>query len=108
LTDDDAIVEILRAGLDDWIPVDEVLWVSTSGDRSEASKARVGRVLEQLFRGDLMVPGDLAGGFQDWPGGTGEWLARARSELDRFGWRPMGAGFWLRLTQAGEQRCAAE
>lgn len=44
----------------------------------------------------------LESGFEDWSKST-EWLARSENELDRLQWRPMGDGFWLRLTTHGEQ-----
>ena len=54
------------------------------------------------FHESLMVPGDLGeSGFEDWPGSTADWLPRARAELDQLDWRPMGAGFWLRLAHDG-------
>jgi hypothetical protein len=102
LADDGAIAEILDLALDDWLPIDAVLWIATSGERSDASNARVERILEQLFRDDLMVPGELRHGFEDWPGEADDWLARSRVELERLAWRPMGALFWLRLGSRGQ------
>lgn len=54
-----------------------------------------------------MIPGDLhPSGFEDWRGSVAAWLVRSREELERLGWKPMGAGFYLRLTERG--RVAAQ
>lgn len=102
---DQAIEALLTAGLDDWVMLDEVTWEVMEGDLSEVNQAKTVAVLEHLYMEGLMVPGGLTPhGFVDWGGGPSEWLTRSRSELERFGWKPMGAGFYLRLTERGESR----
>ena len=96
---------LLVAGLYDWVMLDEVTWEVMEGDLSGENQARTIRVLGHLFDEGLMVPGDLtARGFEDWTGEPAVWLIRSRSELDRHGWKPMGAGFYLRLTERGAAR----
>lgn len=93
---------LLTAGLDDWVMLDEVTWEVMEGDLSEENRARTVKVLSHLFDEGLMVPGGLTTqGFEDWAGTPAEWLIRSRHELDRLGWKPMGAGFYLRLTDRG-------
>lgn len=95
-------MELLSSGASDWVSLDEVIWVVTEGDLSPQAKEQTIRILGLLYQEELMVPGDLGHtGFEDWTGSSDEWLMRSRSELDRWEWRPMGAGFWLRLTDRG-------
>ncbi len=103
------IAAILRSGLDDWILLDEVAWEAMLGDASETNRAATIRVLDRMFRDGLVVPGALGeSGFEDWPGSPDQWLAQAHAELERLGWRPMGAGSWLRLTDLGERVARAD
>lgn len=103
MTEDEVVEELLRQCLGDWLMLHDVLWESTHDDRSDDAKRRTAEVLRRLFIDGLMVPGELAeSGFVDWPGQPSEWLVRAQSDLDRLNWKPMGAGFWLRLTETGQ------
>ncbi|CAM5789653.1 hypothetical protein [Cellulomonas persica] len=98
------ISELLEIGLDDWVLLDHVVWLSTHGAIDPGTKRIVLEVLESLYSDGLMVPGDLgASGFEDWGPPSDGWVTRSEAELDRLGWRPMGAGFWLRLTTKGER-----
>jgi hypothetical protein len=98
----EAIRTLLIAGLHDWVMLDEVTWEVMGGDLSAENQARTITVLDRLYGEGMMVPGDLTpGGFEDWPGTSVDWLLRSRQELERFDWKPMGAGFYLRLTDRG-------
>jgi hypothetical protein len=108
MSDDNAIEEILIAGIYDWVMLDEVTWEVMHGDLSGENRERTLRVLGRLFREGLMVPGDLhPSGFGDWQGSAAAWLVLSGEELERRGWKPMGAGFYLRLTEF-RGRVAAE
>lgn len=98
------IKELLASGLVDWVSLHDVVWLCTGETINEDSKLRVQRVLERIYADCLMVPGDLGEtGFEDWESSPEGWVARSTAELDQLDWRPMGAGFWLRLTPRGEQ-----
>lgn len=102
--DEQAIPAILAASVDDWVMLHEVLWHATHDQRTPAAKEKAVRVLRHLFEEDLMIPGDLGEtGFEDWTGTPDEWLRDALAALDKLGWKPMGAGFWLRPTEHGER-----
>jgi hypothetical protein len=106
--DDEVVVEFLEDGLDDWVSLHNVVWFTTRGDITEDSKARAIQILNRLYSSDLMVPGDLGdAGFEDWQGAVDEWLTRSSAELDELDWKPMGAGFRLRLTERGEALASA-
>lgn len=101
----DVMHELLQAGVDDWVSLDEAAWIVTQGDFTDASKELTLRTLGEVFRASLMAPGDLGEtGFEEWSGATEEWIARARHDLEHVAWPPMGAGFWLRLTDRGRMR----
>lgn len=101
----DVMHELLQAGKDDWVSLDEAAWIVAEGDLTEGSKGLALRALGEVFQGALLVPGDLGEtGFQEWPGSAQEWIARAEDELEHLAWPPMGTGFWLRLTDQGRMR----
>lgn len=97
------IDELLDTGLDDWVSLHDVVALCSRGAIDQKGRRAVLDVLESLYSDGLMVPGDLEGGFEDWAPPSEGWVARSEAELDRLDWRPMGAGFWLRLTGKGEQ-----
>ncbi|WP_156043920.1 hypothetical protein [Cellulomonas sp. URHE0023] len=101
------VAELLERGLADWVSLHDVVWYSTHGAITPETRMLTQHVLGRLFEEGLMVPGGLAeSGFEDWSLPISAWVGRAMDELDRFGWAPMGDGFWLRLTELG--RKAAE
>lgn len=103
MTEDDIVAALLAAGRYDWVMLTEVLWEATHDERTPEAKDTLCRVLQRLFEEDLMVPGDLGEtGFEVWNGTAADWLRKALAEIDRFGWKPMGDGFWLNLTKHGE------
>ncbi len=98
-----SIKALLVAGIHDWVMLDEVTWEVTGGDLSEVKREATLRTLDYLYSQGLMVPGDLGeSGFEDWSGSPSDWLAKSQSELERMDWKPMGAGFYLRLTRRGD------
>lgn len=100
------VERILVMGRFDWVSSHDLVVVGSDFEYpvGPGGRARTLRVLERLLQDGLMVPGDLGdAGFADWPGSAGAWADRARTELDRLSWSPMGDGFWLRLTEWGVQ-----
>lgn len=95
--------QILVTGLEDWVMLQEVLWIVTRDARDDDAKARVAETLAQLFDEGLMVPGELLDpGFVDWPDRP-SWLTQARQQIEGLEWHPMNQGFWLRLTPRGAE-----
>lgn len=98
----DLMHELLQAGTNDWVSLDEAAWIISQGEFTPTSKKQTFEGLGEIFRDSLMVPGDLGEtGFEDWPGTLDDWTERMREELNRHAWPPMGAGFWMRLTAKG-------
>jgi len=109
MADDEIVARLLQIGLDDWLMAHDVVWHSTRGDLSTHGKETAIRVLTRLYDDGLAVPGDLGEtGFEDWQLPADLWVQRSCTELERFDWYPMGAGFWLRLTDRGDQLARAE
>ena len=103
-----AIDALLEIGIDDWISLDDVIWVALRSEGPGDRQVRTIRLLEELFRGCFAVPGELGDtGFEAWPGSPESWIVSARLELERLSWNPMGAGFWLCLTARGETAARA-
>ncbi len=103
LNDDEIVAELMSEASGDWLMAHDIVWASTRGVLDESTKRTTLRILGRLFREGVMVPGDLGvTGFEDWPGGPIEWLRRSEADLNRLRWKPMGAGFWLRLTDDAE------
>jgi len=103
----DLLHELLQSGTEDWVSLDEAAWIVADGEFAPGSKDRVLGGLVEVFRDLLMIPGYLGEtGFEDWPGTPEDWVVRLRHELDRLDWPPMGAGFWLRLTDKGRMHLA--
>lgn len=108
MNEEQIIRELLISGLTDWVPLHDVVWHCTEGVISDQSRNRILRVLHRLYADGLVVPGDLGEtGFEDWRTSPDTWVERSADELERLGWQPMGAGFWLRLTPAGTQLARA-
>lgn len=104
MADDDIVAALLVAGRYDWVMLTDVLWEATHDERTPEAKDTVRRVLQRVFEDNLMVPGDLgATGFEVWSGTATDWRREALAQIDHFEWKPMGDGFWLNLTDHGEQ-----
>lgn len=102
-----ALGVIIVMGLIDWMPNQTLIYEGSGREHpvSDSGKSQVLRVAARLFDEGLMVPGELsADGFDDWPGTPEYWLARSRSEFERFQWHSTGDGFWLRLTERGTRQ----
>ena len=97
-----ALLELLRSGEDDWVSLDEVLWLVSEGVRSSAAAHALADVLRVLYGQGLMIPGELGNsGFEDWSGTPTDWQQRTLAEVSRLKWSPRGEGHWLRLTDQG-------
>lgn len=84
MDDADIIEELLLEGLDDWVPLHDVVRLATQGRINPDSKARVLHILEVIYETNLMVPGAIAhSGFEDWPISPLDYPSRSRDELDR-------------------------
>ena len=101
----DLLHQLLEAGLDDWVSVDRVAWILSRDGFHTTSREATAAALHDVFVAGLMEPGDLGhSGFEAWPGPPETWSERALSALRELPWPPMGAAFWLNLTDHGRTR----
>lgn len=107
MNDEQIIQELLDEGSDDWVTLNRVVGLTAPGVIDDEGKARVVRVLERLYNEGLMVPGTLElSGFVKWAVPASEYLPRSIAELERLNWVPKNEGFWLDLTDLGEERAS--
>ncbi|ASN21502.1 hypothetical protein CGK93_18825 [Arthrobacter sp. YN] len=100
---DEVIRKLLVSGLADWVSLHGVVWWGTRGTITPDTKQVVLDVLHSVYSEGLMVPGELGEtGFEDWARPSEIWVIRSEMALDALEWRPMGEGFWLRLTPHGK------
>ncbi|MFF7634365.1 hypothetical protein ACFZB9_14610 [Kitasatospora sp. NPDC008050] len=108
MTDIDGIVrEILREGLDDWVPVDTLLWYvrQESPAPEESFKATFVETIRYLLSEGLMLVGEIGeSGFEPWPGTVSQIIERLVAACDAVSWTPFGSVCWLSNTSAGSSR----
>ena len=99
--------EVLREGLDDWIPIDVLLWhAKKSAMRSGCEFKEIVRgVLRFLLAEDLVMIGDIGdSGFESWSISPVEAVDRAIYLCDSMGWEPFGGACWIANTKKGSGR----
>lgn len=102
------VAPALDEGLDDWVPVDTLIWnarqvVPRDSDRFAGFFASV---LDRLLREELMVVGEIGNtGFEPWPAATvADTVDRVVRDCQAVGWLPQGGLCWLASTPKGKQR----
>jgi hypothetical protein len=101
------VAHVLREGLDDWVPIDTLLWYARqdSPEPIEAFKQVAISAMEILLFEGLSVIGDIGDeGFAEWPGPPVEVIGRVVAECDAVDWQPFGAVCWLSNTEKGTRR----
>jgi hypothetical protein len=109
--DSKAIIrELLVEGLDDWVPVDRLIWLAREESEQSGGDFRslAIELLTELMRDGLMDIGELGDtGFEPWSGDADAVLARLVTALDQVDWMPAGGVCWLANTPQGD-RMASE
>ncbi|MFG2577247.1 hypothetical protein [Streptomyces sp. NPDC048481] len=109
--DSKAIIrDLLVEGLDDWVPVDRLIWLAREESEQSGGDFRFLAIelLTELMRDGLMEIGELGDtGLEPWSGGAEAVLARLVTALDQVGWMPAGGVCWLASTSQGD-RMASE
>lgn len=98
--------EILKAGIDDWVPllaIEGLARLQGASSQAQAREAALGAV-EELATAGLVQIGEVSnGGFFAWQGSVEDALAHARSiweATDRDHW---GFALWVANTAAGDE-----
>ncbi|MFE7595473.1 hypothetical protein ACFU6K_39360 [Kitasatospora sp. NPDC057512] len=97
--------DVLIEGLDDWVPIDQLLWAAKEGAAGRPWKAFFAELLRHLLDNGLIRIGELAEeGFSPWSGETDEVVRRVLEDLDGLAWEPrLGSRAWISNTGAGNE-----
>lgn len=94
---------MLIEGLDDWVPIDQLLWAAREGAQGRPWKEFFAELLRFLLEHDLIQIGELAAeGFSPWRGEVGDVAQFVLDDLERLSWEPkLGSRAWIANTEAG-------
>lgn len=69
MIDRQVFADVLIEGLDDWVPIDQLVWAAREGAKGRPSKAFFAELLHFLLENNLIQIGELAAeGFSPWKG----------------------------------------
>ncbi|WP_442832170.1 hypothetical protein [Streptomyces sp. JW3] len=98
--------EILTDAEDDWVPVDDLLAITSEYAESAAGDAKEISIefLRSLLLANLMDIGDLGeSGFEAWKTSIDDSLVKFIDGCSRLDWEPQGALWWLAITPRGRE-----
>ncbi|MFF8437147.1 hypothetical protein ACF1D2_12975 [Streptomyces bacillaris] len=103
MIDSRVFAEVLIEGMDDWVPIDQLLWAAREGAQGRPWKEFFVELLRFLLENELIQIGELAAeGFSPWRGEAGEVSQLVVEDLERFSWKPeLGSRAWIANTAAG-------
>ncbi|MEV7028866.1 hypothetical protein AB0N99_01415 [Streptomyces sp. NPDC093272] len=97
--------DVLIEGLDDWVPIDQLIWAAREEKQGPLWRAFFVELLHFLLESNLVQVGELAAeGFSPWRGGADEVVQLVLDDLERFSWDPkLGSRVWIANTAAGNE-----
>ncbi|MFG2919142.1 hypothetical protein ACGF0D_40465 [Kitasatospora sp. NPDC048298] len=103
MVDNRVFADVLIEGLDDWVPIDQLLWAAKEETAGPQWRAFFVELLRHLLDNGLIRIGELVEeGFSPWGGGTDDVVRLVTDDLDRLDWEPrLGSRAWLCNTEAG-------
>ena len=110
MSPDEAVTSMLIEGLDDWVPLQSLIWHGTevAEHTSEPLETVVADLLVAVGSAGRMRVGELGDtAFELWAEAEDYNVARVLEECRFYEWSPLGAGCWLANTAEGD-RLAAE
>lgn len=110
MSPDEAVTSMLIEGLDDWVPLQSLIWHGTqvAAETGARLESVVAELLVAVGSAGLMRVGELGDtAFELWPEAEDHNVARVLEECRFYEWSPLGAGCWLANTAEGN-RLAAE
>ncbi|OLZ47245.1 hypothetical protein [Amycolatopsis keratiniphila] len=102
-----AVAPTLDDGLDDWVPVDTLIWnaIQVVPKDSDRFAGFFATVLDYLLREGLMIVGDIGDtGFEPWTSSIEDTVERVTRDCQAVDWAPQGSLCWLSNTPKGDQR----
>ncbi|MBW8740216.1 MAG: hypothetical protein JF621_24975 [Streptomyces turgidiscabies] len=97
--------DVLIEGLDDWVPIDQLIWAAREAAKGRDWKEFFVELLHFLLEDDLIQIGELAAeGFSPWREEVREVVQLVINDLERLSWEPkLGSRAWIANTEAGNQ-----
>lgn len=97
--------DVLIEGLDDWVPIDQLIWAARQETGGGPWQDYFTALLHQLLDQGLIRIGELADeGFAPWSGDPDEIVRLVREDLARLSWEPkLGSRAWIANTEAGDE-----
>ncbi|MFG2305283.1 hypothetical protein [Actinacidiphila glaucinigra] len=97
--------DVLVEGLDDWVPIDQLIWAAQEGANGRSWKEFFAELLHFLLENDMIQIGELAAeGFSPWSGAADEVVRLVLDDLERLSWEPkLGSRAWIANTEAGNE-----
>jgi hypothetical protein len=97
--------DVLIEGLDDWVPIDQLIWAAREAAKGSPWKNLFAELLHLLLENGLIQIGELAAeGFSPWKGEAGEVVQLVLDDLERLSWEPkLGSRAWIANTEAGNE-----
>ncbi|MFI5616777.1 hypothetical protein [Streptomyces sp. NPDC051567] len=97
--------DVLIEGLDDWVPIDQLIWAAREAAKGGPWKEFFAELLHFLLENGLIQIGELAAeGFSPWKGEAGGVVQLVLDDLERLSWEPkLGSRAWIANTEAGNE-----
>ncbi len=105
MIDESVFADVLIEGLEDWVPIDQLVWAAREGVEGRPWKEFFAELLHFLLESGLIEIGELAAeGFSPWRGAAGEVARLVLDDLERLSWEPrLGSRAWIANTEAGNE-----
>ncbi|XVV06007.1 hypothetical protein ACQPW3_11725 [Actinosynnema sp. CA-248983] len=105
MIDERIFADVLIEGLDDWVPIDQLIWAAREETKGPSRKEFFAELLHFLLENGLIQIGELAAaGFKPWRGSAGEVVQVVLDDLERLSWDPkLGSRAWIANTEAGNE-----
>lgn len=105
MIDSHIFADVLIEGLDDWVPIDQLIWAAQEGAAARPWKEFFTELLHFLLESGLIQIGELAAeGFSPWRGEAGEVAQLVLDDLERHSWEPkLGSRAWIANTETGNE-----
>ncbi|MFH9264067.1 hypothetical protein ACH4KN_07370 [Streptomyces sp. NPDC017546] len=103
MIDERVYADVLIEGLDDWVPIDQLLWAAREEVKDSSWRGFFAELLRFLLENDLIRIGELAAeGFAPWSAGVDEVVRMVLEDLEHHSWEPrLGSRAWIATTDAG-------
>ncbi|WP_097882669.1 hypothetical protein [Streptomyces sp. st140] len=104
MIDERVYADVLIEGLDDWVPIDQLLWAARERVKDPSWREFFTELLHFLLAHDLIRIGEIAEeGFSPWGGEADEVVRLVVEDLEGHSWEPaLGSRAWIANTEAGD------